>query len=102
MSKETLEEAAEKFRSENPGTTQGGNNTKILNAFKKGAKWQQERMYSEEEVIQFVEWLGDSRCLDDTYKANIGWVFFMKNEKGKDFKPTKELLNEWFKQFKKE
>ena len=61
----------------------------------------QERMYSEEEVIQFVEWLGDSRCLDDTYKANIGWVFFMKNEKGKDFKPTKELLKEWFEQFKK-
>ena len=70
--------------------------------FENGKHWQQERSYSEEEVIQFVEWLGDSRCLDDTYKANIGWVFFMKNEKGKDFKPTKELLNEWFKQFKKE
>jgi len=35
---ETLEEAAEKFRSNNPGTAQGGNNTKILNAFKAGAK----------------------------------------------------------------
>ena len=40
---ETLEEAAEKFRSNNPGTMQGGNNTKILNAFKNGAKWQQEQ-----------------------------------------------------------
>jgi ABC-type sulfate/molybdate transport systems ATPase subunit len=35
---ETVEEAAEKFRSNNPGTAQGGNNTKILNAFKAGAK----------------------------------------------------------------
>ena len=52
--KETLEEAAEKFRSENPGTTQGGNNTKILNAFKNGAKWQQKRMYSEEEVGELL------------------------------------------------
>ena len=51
---ETLEEAAEKFRSNNPGTMQGGNNTKILNAFKNGAKWQQERMYSEEEVGELL------------------------------------------------
>ena len=51
---ETLEEAAEKFRSKNSGTMQGGNNTKILNAFKNGAKWQAERMYSEEEAGELV------------------------------------------------
>jgi hypothetical protein len=45
---ETLEEAAEKFRSQNPGTMYGGNNTKILNAFKAGVKWMQERMVSKE------------------------------------------------------
>lgn len=54
---ETLEEAAEKFRSENPGTMQGGNNTKILNAFKKGAKWQAERMYSEKDIIDLIQFL---------------------------------------------
>ena len=54
MKQETLEEAAEKFRNENPGTMQGGNNTKIIKAFKEGAKWQQERMYSEEEVLQLL------------------------------------------------
>ena len=54
MKQETLEEAAEKFRSENPGTTQGGNNTKILNAFKNGAKWQQERSYSVEELHKII------------------------------------------------
>jgi hypothetical protein len=49
---ETLEEAAEKFRSENPGTMQGGNNTKILNAFKSGVKWQQEpeQFFSDDRV----------------------------------------------------
>ena len=47
---ETLEQAAEKFRNNNPGTMQGGNNTKILNAFKNGAKWQQERSYSFDEL----------------------------------------------------
>ena len=52
--KETLEEAAENFRSNNSGTMQGGNNTKILNAFKSGAKWQEQRMYSEEEVGEIL------------------------------------------------
>ena len=52
--KETLEEAAEKFRSNNPGTMQGGNNTKIINGFIAGAKWQAEKMYSEEDMIMFA------------------------------------------------
>lgn len=74
---ETLEEAAEKFRSNNPGTMQGGNNTKILNAFKNGAKWQAERMYSEEDLRNAYRW-GTT--------VNHG---------------TKEHFNEWFEQFKK-
>ena len=81
--KETLEEAAEKFRSENPGTTQGGNNTKILNAFKNGAKWQAERMYSEEEVqVKLYECLGHF-----AQKHNI---IINGNE-----------IDQWFEQFKK-
>ena len=58
--KESIEEAAERFRSNNPGTSGGGNNTKILNAFKAGARWQSERMYSEQLVDgnqnTFEEW----------------------------------------------
>ena len=79
--KETLEEAAEKFRSENPGTTQGGNNTKILNAFKNGAKWQQERSYSEEEVIRIL-----IKAYEDVGKRKI---------------PNQVVLAKWFEQFKK-
>ena len=75
---ETLEEAAEKFRSNNPGTMQGGNNTKILNAFKNGAKWQQERSYSEEEVWKLVNKLNET--------LNIG---------------SDLTLEKWFEQFKK-
>ena len=80
--KETLEEAAEKFRSNNPGTMQGGNNTKILNAFKNGAKWQAERMYSEEDLISLLEF---------NYKK-LGTL-------RKDY--SQKIVKEWFEQFKK-
>ena len=79
--KETLEEAAEKFRSNNPGTMQGGNNTKIINAFKNGAKWQAEKMYSEEEVVNIL-----IKAYEDIGKRKI---------------PNQVVLASWFKQFKK-
>ena len=79
--KETLEEAAQKFRSNNPGTMQGGNNTKILNAFKNGAKGQAERMYSEEEVVNIL-----IKAYEDIGKRKI---------------PNQVVLASWFKQFKK-
>ena len=44
--KETLEEAAEKYWAKQPYNE---------DAFIEGAKWQQERMYSEEEVITLLE-----------------------------------------------
>jgi hypothetical protein len=48
--------------------------------FVEGAKWQQERMYSEEEVLDLLVEFTDSR--------------------GKDFITFKDI-QEWFKQFKK-
>jgi hypothetical protein len=78
MSKqETLQEAAERFRSNNPGTMQGGNNTKILNAFIAGAKWQGERMYSEED-------------LKEAFRGGrkTSWI-------------KTDSFEEWFEQFKK-
>jgi hypothetical protein len=50
MKKETLEEASWKY---NPLKKLDGEF--IRAAFINGAKWQQERMYSEEEVIAIVE-----------------------------------------------
>ena len=84
--KETLEEAAEKFRSENPGTMQGGNNTKILNAFKNGAKWQQERSYSDEDMISLLEF---------NYKKETNGLGTLR----KDY--SQKIIKEWFEQFKK-
>jgi len=68
MSKETLKQAAEQFE-----YTDG------IYGFKQGAKWQAERMYSEEEVLDLL------------HRRN----FDLKHKK--DTKTTKE----WFEQFKK-
>ena len=92
--KETLEEAAENFRSNNSGTMQGGNNTKILNAFKSGAKWQEQRMYSEEDMLEFGEWM---KVLPLTIS---GFVVKTKT-KSIVVEETKDLLQIWFEQFKK-
>ncbi len=70
--KETLEEAikreyeARKFNSDFPFDPQ---------SFKLGAKWQQERMYSEQEVLQLLLRLKQTESYDNLY--------------------------DWFKQFKK-
>ena len=58
MEKETLEEAAERLAKEhcsirvNPNTTE----FQIQQFIIKGAYWQQQRMYSEEEVLEFANW----------------------------------------------
>jgi hypothetical protein len=69
MKQETLEEAAEQFE-----YTDG------VYGFKQGAKWQAERMYSEEEVFNLLkDFLNDTR-------ADKPWV---------------DADDEWFEQFKK-
>jgi hypothetical protein len=68
---ETLEEAAKEY---DKNSTRWG----AKNIFIDGAKWQQERMYSEEEVIAFTQWMYD-------YKGDINKVEELlkqfKNEK---------------------
>jgi len=71
---ETIEEASWKY---NPRKKLDGEF--IRNAFKEGAKWQQERSYSEEEVISIL------------YEQLDALDFY-----GSDFK-----FSEWFEQFKK-
>jgi hypothetical protein len=72
---ETLEEAAEKYWSKQPYNE---------DAFIEGAKWQQERMYSEEEVEQMINSF-EKLCYN--YQSNKDWF------------PSKK--SEWFEQFKK-
>jgi hypothetical protein len=58
---ETLEEAAEKynddFQIKSGSKAPHIKNVHIMNHFIEGAKWQQERMYSEEEMIDLIQFL---------------------------------------------
>ena len=72
MEKETLEEAAERNHNEQKLNTYTPYS--FNDAFKDGANWQQERMYSQEEVKEFMR----------IYARSEGWT-----------------VNEIFEQFKK-
>lgn len=76
---ETIEEAAERYIAED-------NNNRYYNDFIAGAKWQQEKMYSE--AIEFAEWI---RIKDFQTASKDNWI-------GLDMKyyTTEEL----FEQFK--
>ncbi len=60
--------------------------------FVNGAKWQSERMYSEEDMINFSEWV--------SIQYPNQRRFLTTNDKI-GFYTTKELLGKWFKKFKK-
>jgi hypothetical protein len=78
MKKETLEEAAKEFVLSHDFSQLTNPNHLANRCFQYGAKWQQERMYSEEEVYHIL-------C---EHTAEL-------------FKGSKLTLTEWFEQFKK-
>ena len=80
--KETLEEVAESHV-ENPDIIAKFSENKAMykRMFKDGAKWQAERMYSEEEVVNIL-----IKAYEDIGKRKI---------------PNQVVLASWFKQFKK-
>ena len=87
MNKETLEEAPERLYPENWESIMDGqhdSNSYERTAFINGAKWQQERMYSEEEVYDLI------------HKRDVFWTRY-KNTYSQDYISTKD----WFEQFKK-
>ena len=51
---ETLEEAAENYAHNYFNMHETNNYKALRQGFEEGAKWQQERMYSEEEVLEIV------------------------------------------------
>jgi hypothetical protein len=80
MQKETLEEAAEKYVENFAMSVQSARQI----GFKDGAKWQQERMYSEEEVVNILNehwdildlWYND--CILNVPKAAIWFNQYYK------------------------
>jgi hypothetical protein len=89
IKKETLEEAAENYTEfwlQNKGLL-------IRDAFIEGAKWQQERMYSEEDMVAFLDWSKSTNYEKSEYELSCLL-------KGKAIN-SQVLFNLWFKQFKK-
>jgi hypothetical protein len=86
---ETLEEAAEKYWSKQPYNE---------DAFIEGAKWQQERMYSEEDMFEFSQWISHE---DWVYLPSKGYWVNEEQEELEQKLSSKEILNMWFEQFKK-
>jgi hypothetical protein len=72
---ETLEEASWRY---NPVKKLDGEF--IRQAFKEGASWQAERMYSEEDMKQFAEWLIK---INFNYTSNISDIFLVWKEQFK-------------------
>jgi hypothetical protein len=88
MKKETLEEVAEKYANKIWDFSDSNEKTLHNNckkAFLKGAKWQAERMYSEEEVLEQLNLL-------HSMKNSLVDTFTDKND---------YITMKWFKQFEK-
>ena len=89
--KETLEEAAENYAIDK----QNENASKYymaLESFQEGAKWQQERSYSEEEVknlIKIIEWYDKESDVRPNYTPDI------------EERIGEISMWDWFEQFKK-
>ena len=93
---ETLEEAADTYAKKQYGNSCGAREERKIckEDFIAGAKWQQERMYSEEEFLCFSEWVSSE---DWVYLPSKGyWVNEEQEELEQKF-TTKQL----FEQFKK-
>jgi len=82
MDKETLEEAAKKFA--NKEIKAWNSYHDLYYGFTEGAKWQAERSYSEEDMIEFAVWM----------------YLEVESNSGKD-RTNEELFKQWFEQFKK-
>jgi hypothetical protein len=74
---ETLEEASKKYQEINFGAYSMG----LDDAFEEGAKWQQERMYSEEEVRRIAEWSFDFHKTNDFSDSELADEWELRLEK---------------------
>lgn len=91
VKQETLEEAAKKY-AENEIKDRGDSNDKLICSidFIAGAKWQAEKMYSEEEVFNLTH-----------ISLNLGMSIRQDQLRGYSEKSGNELHKEWFEKFKK-
>jgi hypothetical protein len=93
---ETLEEVAENY-SRITLNKNGLMSDKQINGFIAGAKWQAEKMYSEEDMIGFAEFIAR---YPDKNRNYTGQMLHAKS-KYDGAERTIDLLQVWFEQFKK-
>jgi hypothetical protein len=97
--KETLEEAVKNYIHSSKFESPTGHGMKeVKEAFIEGAKWQAERMYSEEDMFEFSQWISHE---DWVYLRSKGYWVNEEQEELEQKLSSKEILNLWFEQFKK-
>ena len=84
MKQETTEEAAENYVKDKWEPTREENKESFI----EGAKWQQERSYSEEEVLELLKEVRKGSMVTSSINNRTYWEFDIKSEK------------KWFNQFK--
>jgi hypothetical protein len=92
---ETLEEAAERIAYD---STEENKGFLKIKAFKEGAKWQQERMYSEEDLRNAFDSAREFDSLDGIVDVHI---VLPMGEDMSDLQPLHFTFDDWFEQFKK-
>jgi hypothetical protein len=95
---ETLEQASWRF---NPLKKLDGEFLRA--AFIKGAKWQAERMYSEEDMLEFTKYLLSKKVTKAKSISDLEEYLPKEFQllSGELMRNGKELISEWFEQFKK-
>ena len=73
---ETLEEAAENYEKIHGGSYSIG----VGKAFKFGAEWQAERMYSEEDLIRFMQFIVSQESLENTSSVSENTAMYYINQ----------------------
>jgi hypothetical protein len=95
---ETLEEAIDRIAEENGYDLDGGKVADFVDGMVKGAKWQAERMYSEEDMRNAFESAREFNSLDGIVDVHI--VLPMGGDMS-DLQPLHFTFDDWFEQFKK-
>jgi hypothetical protein len=102
VKQETLEEAAEKYHKK----ISKKRNTQLgipSQDFEAGAKWQAKRMYSEEDMLEFTKYLLSKKVTKAKSISDLEEYLPKEFQllSGELMRNGKELISEWFEQFKK-
>lgn len=102
VKQETLEEAAE--LSDVHKMYVGEEKRLIKKGFIAGAKWQQERMYSKEDMLEFTKYLLSKKITKAKSISDLEEYLPKEFQLllGELMRNGKELISEWFEQFKKQ